>query len=159
PRGGAGAANDLSGGGGQHVRVGVALRSPAALLALPELLRIADVVWLDHRALTARRTPLSRRADPRRGDPGHLPRRRACSTPIRGATCTKCFAGYWTRRARSRRMGPNSGVNLVGWQLEEPVVDFYRGLGLRRFAVDRDELLSARLLFGRTSEDDRGQAE
>ncbi|GEL26852.1 hypothetical protein PSU4_58060 [Pseudonocardia sulfidoxydans NBRC 16205] len=143
---------------GSHVRVGVALRSPAALLALPELLRIADVVWLDHRALTAAvhhypdelilaegtlDTYLAEGlldADPRRDVHEVLRRLLDAAGPLPAD-------------------GAQLGVNLVGWQLEEPVVDFYRGLGLRRFAVDRDELLPARLLFGRTSEDDRGQAE
>jgi len=131
-----------------RLRVGVAVRSPRGLLALEQIMRAADVVWLDYRALTAAVY--------------HYPDELILSDGALEAYIADGFLGTDPRHEVDevlRRIIDSTdglpvsdseiGVNFVGWEVHQDVLDFFESAGYRRFAVDRDEAKPARLLLGR----------
>ena len=131
------------------LQVGVAVRSPRGLLALGDLAQEADVIWLDYGALTAAVY--------------HYPDELMFSDGALTAYLEKGMLSSDPRQKVDDVLGrliestgdlPNTGcelgVNFVGWDISEDILAFFRCAGYRRFAVDSDEALPARLLLGQS---------
>lgn len=134
---------------GDLLQVGVAVRSPCGLLALGDFVREADVIWLDYRALTAAvyhypdELLLSEAALSEYLERGMLP-----SDPRQRVGAV--LARLMELTANLPQTDCELGVNFVGWTMSEDILEFFRRAGYRRFAVDSDETLPARLLLGQS---------
>ncbi|MCE9658318.1 MAG: pyruvate, phosphate dikinase [Burkholderiales bacterium] len=133
--------------GGHSLKLGVATRSPHCLLALPEIAKHVDMVWIDYRALTAAcyhypdDLVLSRGVMKSYIEDGYLPMNPANQVeeviekllpplPKLGHPC-------------------QFGVTFAGWTVSEEVVRFFTQRGFRNFGVESSELATTRLLLGR----------
>ena len=133
--------------GGGSLKLGLAARSPHCLLALPEIARHADMIWIDYRALSAAcyhypdDLVLSRGVMRSYIDNGYMPvnpanrvddviERLLPPIPKTGHSC-------------------QFGVTFAGWTVSEEVVRFFTQRGFRHFGVESSELAATRLLLGR----------
>ena len=136
--------------GGGSLKLGVAARSPHCLLALPEIAKYADMIWIDYRALTAACYHYSDDLVLSRGvlrsyiDAGYMPLNPAKQVedviarllpPIPETGCSCEF-----------------GVTFAGWTVSEQVVRFFTERGFRNFGVESSELAATRLLLGRLAQ-------
>ena len=133
------------------VLVGATVTSPRGAQLAPELARNCDLLWLDVRSLQARLYgyPSSLWLT---GDPlDEYVRRRMLSTDPRASldeSMRMLLASVTT--ARISAPGCRLGIRLAGPVSEELATGFYR-LGFRTFAVDVDEVRTARLAFGKAA--------
>ena len=133
--------------GGESLKLGLASRSPHCLLALPEIAKHADMVWIDYRALSAACY--------------HYPDDLVLS---RGVMKSYIEDGYMPLNPANQvddviekllpsilRIGHSCqfGVTFAGWTVSEDVVRFFTQRGFRHFGVESSELAATRLLLGR----------
>ncbi len=133
------------------VLVGPTLTSPRAAQLAPEIARYSDLIWLEVRGLQAKLYgyPASLWFT---GDPlDEYVRKRMLSSDPR-ATMDESMRVLLASVATARISNPGCrvGVRLSGPVSEELAAGFYR-LGFRTFAVDADEVRTARLAFGKAA--------
>jgi pyruvate, orthophosphate dikinase len=133
------------------VLVGPTLTSPRGAQLAPEIARYSDLLWLEVRGLQAKLYgyPASLWLT---GDPlDEYVRKRMLSSDPR-ATLDESMRVLLASVAMARISNPGCrvGVRLAGPVSEELAAGFYR-LGFRTFAVDADEVRTARLAFGKAA--------
>ena len=133
--------------GGQSLKLGLASRSPHCLLALPEIAKHADMVWIDYRALSAAcyhypdDLVLSRGVMKSYIEDGYMPLNPANQVDDVIAKLLPSILGI--------DHSCQFGVTFAGWTVSEDVVRFFTQRGFRNFGVESSELAATRLLLGR----------
>ena len=133
--------------GGQSLKLGLASRSPHCLLALPEIAKHADMVWIDYRALSAAcyhypdDLVLSRGVMKSYIEDGYMPLNPANQVDDVIEKLLPSILGL----GHSCQFG----VTFAGWTVSEDVVRFFTQRGFRNFGVESSELAATRLLLGR----------
>jgi pyruvate, orthophosphate dikinase len=133
------------------VLVGPTVTSPRGAQLAPEIARFSDLIWLEVRGLQAKLYgyPSSLWLT---GDPlDEYVRRRMLSTDPRAGldeSMRLLLASVTTARISAPEC--RLGIRLTGPVSEELAAGFYR-LGFRTFAVDVDEVRTARLAFGKAA--------
>ena len=133
--------------GGESLKLGLASRSPHCLLALPEIAKHADMVWIDYRALSAAcyhypdDLVLSRGVMKSYIEDGYMPLNPANQVDDVIEKLLPSILGI----GHSCQFG----VTFAGWTVSEDVVRFFTQRGFRNFGVESSELAATRLLLGR----------
>ena len=133
------------------ILVGATVTSPRGAQLAPEIARHSDLIWLEVRGLQAKLYgyPASLWLT---GDPlDEYVRRRMLSTDPRASLdeSMRVLLGSVTT-ARISAPECRLGIRLAGPVSEELAAGFYR-LGFRTFAIDADEVRTARLAFGKAA--------
>ena len=133
--------------GGASLKLGLAARSPHCLLALPEIAKHADMIWIDYRALSAAcyhypdDLVLSRGVMRSYIDDGYM--------PVNPASQVDDVIERLLPPIQELGHSCEFGVTFAGWTVSEEVVRFFTQRGFRHFGVETSELAATRLLLGR----------